>query len=279
MNRISGAKMIKLEQREQICLFKEPTDSVIISILEGKKGNVWTDENKVQAFAFDGIYGYFDGQITKKFVMEALYVADELKSVDNVTIVPQNEISEKVLVQALDEYKQIKYEKKSRYLMREPVEGFNRELLQGYTASLPENMRIEGFDEIYFNQMKNDTTLEYLTESYKDYDEFKNVGVGFLITEKVNIVAGAVSYSVFSEGIEVQLMTVPEYRGKGLAGIVVARLLLYCAENSLRAIWDAANLTSVSIANKMGYVLKRQYNAYTLYGSPTDEYAGHQSGD
>lgn len=268
-NRDSGAGMIKVEKREQlkrkeIRLFQEPTDSVIISIIEGKKGDVWTDENMIQAFAFDGIYGYLDGNVTKEFVADALQIAIDTKTMDSITIIPQNESAERILLQFVDENKQISYKKKKRYLMSEPKNGFDISELREYVDTLPENMKIESFNEYYFNIMKGDTDLEYLVESYRDYNEFKKQGIGYLVTENQNILAGALSYSTYSKGIEVQLMTVPTHRGRGIAKAIVARLLLYCAEKELRAIWDAANLTSVSIANKMGYVIKRKYNAYTI---------------
>lgn len=262
MNEIGGTGMIEIRKDEQIDLFDNPTDSVIISMLEGKKGTIWSDENKTQAFAFDGIYGYLDGQVTKQFVTEAIEMARNTGTINKVTIIPQNEISEMVLLQVLNDMKQ--YEKKTRYLMKEPEEGMNPRLLKRYVDLLPENMHIESLNKDYFIRIKNDKTLEYLAESYKDYDDFNDMGVGFLITENNNIVAGAVSYSVFSKGIEMLIMTLPEYRGRGLAAVAAARLLIYCAENNLKAVWDAENTISVSVAKKMGYVLKRKYNAYTF---------------
>lgn len=257
-------KMIELKDRKKAeRIFKNPTDSVVFSIVEGKKGYIWADdeENPTMAFAFDEKYGYLDGDVTKTFVEEAVNKALETKTMESVVFVPQNPEAERIVEECSETYEM---KKMVRYKLSEPEGGFNTGELTKYIDRLPPEMKIVEINESYFNKMMNDKELEYLTESYEDYEEFAKSGTGYLIVKENKIVAGAVTYSSYSKGIEVQLMTVPEYRGKGLATTVVARLLLWCAENKMHAIWDAANLTSVSIAKKMGYTLEKEYYSYKI---------------
>lgn len=246
--------------------FENPTDSVIYSIVEGEKGTIWVDseKNPSMAVAFDGIYAYADGIVTNNFLTGVITEALRTKVTESVTLIPQSSIAEKIIDKYCESAGFFNITKKKRYKMKEQKEGFDRVLLENYTNKLPKEFSIEEVNSIYFDRMKNDEKLSYLTECYKDFEEFEKKAVGYLVTYKGQIAAGAVSYSAFSGGIEIQIMTAPDYRGKGLATIVGAKLLLYCEENGLRAIWDAANLTSVSVAKKLGYALEKEYYAYVL---------------
>lgn len=245
-------------------MFCCPTDSVIISILEGTRGWLWTDNTKRQAFAFDGLYGYLDGDITEQFLEEALIKADSLKKTTQFQMIPQNDKASEMLNRLYAKKKDC-MQKKIRYLMEEPVGGFDRENLEKIISTLPKEMTFAHFNQEYFNTISNDEDLRYITEGYDDFERFKNNAIGYLIVEDKNIVASALSYSKFKDGIEIKLMTNPPYRGRNMATIVVAKLLLYCAENNMRVIWDASNLTSVSIAKKMGYIMKKEYDSYIMF--------------
>lgn len=259
--------MIELENREKAAgLFCNPTDSVVFTILEGKKGMIWADnaENPTMVMAFDGIYAYLDGDLTVQFTEQAVEKAWRLRKTESVIFIPQNEKAE----QCLENIAVRKgMENRVRYKMKEPKQGFSVELLKQYIRQLPLEMQMTPFNKAYFQQINTDEKLEYLTESYQNYKEFQTYGAGFLIVEDTKIAAGAVAYSSYREGIEIQIMTAPEYRGRGLATIAVARLLLECVNNGWRAIWDAANLTSVSVAKKVGYTMERTYQSFVMSDS------------
>ena len=72
--------------------------------------------------------------------------------------------------------------------------------------------------------------------------------------------------SRYREGIEIEVDTVPEERNKGLATIVCAALILGCLEEGLYPSWDAQNLTSVHLAEKLGYEYDHEYTAYEVSG-------------
>ena len=77
--------------------------------------------------------------------------------------------------------------------------------------------------------------------------------------------SGASSYTVYQEGIEIEIGTRQDYRRKGLASVCGARLILECMERGLYPSWDAQNLWSVKLAEKLGYHFDRAYPAYEVF--------------
>ena len=72
-------------------------------------------------------------------------------------------------------------------------------------------------------------------------------------------------------GIEIEIDTKEECRRRGLALACGARLILECLDRGLYPSWDAANLDSVRLAEKLGYRFDRAYTAYETYGGRSAE--------
>lgn len=79
------------------------------------------------------------------------------------------------------------------------------------------------------------------------------------------LVSGASSYTVYREGIEIEIGTKEEYRRQGLAAVCGARLILECMKRGLYPSWDAQNKWSVALAEKLGYHYDRTYPAYEVF--------------
>ena len=56
----------------------------------------------------------------------------------------------------------------------------------------------------------------------------------------------------------------PEERRKGLAAAACAALILRCLDEGLYPSWDAQNMNSVHLAEKLGYELDHEYTAYEV---------------
>ena len=69
------------------------------------------------------------------------------------------------------------------------------------------------------------------------------------------IVAGASSYTRYNEGIEIEVDTIESERRKHLATIACSALILNCLGEGLYPSWDAQNMNSVNLAEKLGYEL------------------------
>ena len=84
------------------------------------------------------------------------------------------------------------------------------------------------------------------------------------------IVSGASSYTRYIEGIEIEVDTVTEELRKGLALVACAALILRCLDEGLYPSWDAQNMASVHLAEKLGYEFDHEYTAYEVTGEERD---------
>ena len=85
-----------------------------------------------------------------------------------------------------------------------------------------------------------------------------------VIMKDGEIVAGASSYTRYKAGIEIQVDTLPSERRKHLAAIACSALILKCLEENLYPSWDAQNMNSVRLAEKLGYEFAHEYTAYEV---------------
>lgn len=95
-------------------------------------------------------------------------------------------------------------------------------------------------------------------------EDFAARGVGFYVEREYTTAGAAFSSLVCSQGIEVSVFVVPEYRRQGLATALAARLAARCLERQADAHWDAANPESCALAVKLGYTPEGQYLACYL---------------
>ena len=83
-----------------------------------------------------------------------------------------------------------------------------------------------------------------------------------VILKDGSIVSGASSYSRYLEGIEIEVDTVESERRKHLATIVCSALILRCLKEGMYPSWDAQNMDSVHLAEKLGYEFDHEYTVY-----------------
>jgi len=95
-------------------------------------------------------------------------------------------------------------------------------------------------------------------------EDFVQRGIGFYLEKHGTVVGAAYSSLVCSRGIEVSLFVMEDYRRQGIATLLASRLLKWCIENNAEANWDAANLESCRLAEKLGYIQTGEYQAYYL---------------
>lgn len=100
--------------------------------------------------------------------------------------------------------------------------------------------------------------------AFESKEKYLSIGRGIVITKDNKIVAGASSYTRYLEGIEIEVDTVPNERRKNLATIVCSELILNCLEEGLYPSWDAQNMNSVRLAEKLGYEFDHEYIAYEV---------------
>jgi GNAT superfamily N-acetyltransferase len=92
--------------------------------------------------------------------------------------------------------------------------------------------------------------------------DFALRGLGFTFLSAGEPAGVAYSSLVCSQGIEVSIYVTKPHRRRGVATALGSRLLLACLEKQLRPNWDAANLESVRLAEKLGYRRRGSYDAF-----------------
>lgn len=105
-------------------------------------------------------------------------------------------------------------------------------------------------------------------------EDYARKGLGVLLEAQGEIVAGASSYASYPGGIEIQLQTRDDMKGRGYATLAAAKLILMAHERGLIATWDAANPASGHIAEKLGYKAAGLYQVAVL----EEEQNGIQNG-
>lgn len=153
-------------------------------------------------------------------------------------------------------------QKRLRYAIKKEPDVFNTEKLACYVSSLPDGFTLRLFDEELVHESFKQSWSRDFCAQFADTADFlaRGIGVGALYQGK--LVAGASSYSVYRGGIEIEIDTKPEFRRQGLATACGAKLILECLRRGLYPSWDAYDLRSVSLAEKLGYHLDRPYVVY-----------------
>ena len=153
-------------------------------------------------------------------------------------------------------------EKITRYAIKKEPDVFEPEKLKAFVKALPDGYILTPFNEDTYNQSKNESWSQDFCSQFADYQDYQARGVGVAVLHQGRLVAGASSYSIYHGGIEIEIDTKPEHRRKGLATACGAALILECLNRVLYPSWDAHDLRSVALAEKLGYHLSHPYTAY-----------------
>lgn len=142
---------------------------------------------------------------------------------------------------------------------------FDRERLEKYADRLPDGFTVIPISRDWYGHCLEEDWTQDFVSNFPSAEDFVRYGVGFLVLDPSGRpAAGASSYSVYRGGIEIEVDTNENYRRRGLALAVCARLILTCLEKGLYPSWDAANLASVSLAQKLGYTPGHHYEVFYL---------------
>ena len=233
-------------------LFEGWEETLIWSCLQQVMGKVWVTDPEApeSAFAFVGCFGFFAGKPDRELV--------EAKPAGFVIMAPQNgewaALIEECWPSAV---------RKTRYAIRKDTR-FDRTALQAEAAGLPEGYELREIDaEIYDLCLEDPVTRDFVS-AFGTKEKYLKLGRGMVVLKDGRIAAGASSYTRYLEGIEIEVDTVESERRKHLGTAVCAALILRCLEEGLYPSWDAQNMNSVRLAEKLGYVFGHEYTAYEV---------------
>lgn len=151
-----------------------------------------------------------------------------------------------------------------RYAIRKEPDVFDRGWLTDCAAALPAGVVLSPIRAGHVPLLMSQPWSRDLCGNFQDGADFARRGLGVLALRDGIPVAGASSYTVYDGGIEIEIDTRPDVRRLGLALACGARLILDCLDRDLYPSWDAHDLRSVALAEKLGYHLDRPYQAFLL---------------
>lgn len=159
-----------------------------------------------------------------------------------------------------------KARKVTRYAIKKEPGVWDMHRLRAAVAALPPGYELRLIDEEFYDQCRESEWSRDLVAQFRDYGQYREWGLGAVILRGQEIVSGASSYSAYRGGIEIEIDTREDHRRRGLAYICGARLILECCARGLYPSWDAHNLWSVALAEKLGYHFDHAYDAYEIWG-------------
>jgi GNAT superfamily N-acetyltransferase len=227
-------------------------ETLIWSCLQGCMGYAIADDeqNPSAAQIIVGDFCFFAGKPNETLVKKA----------SAPIIIPQNEEWGKLIENIWGN----RVKKDLRYAIKKEPDVFDVEKLTRYAISRDQEYEVKLFDQQIYEQAINEDWSKDLCSQFADYQDYSNRGLGVAILHQGKLVAGASSYTVYRDGIEIEIDTKPEYRQIGLATACGAKLILECLNRGLYPSWDAHDLRSVALAEKLGYHLDKPYIIYMM---------------
>lgn len=149
-------------------------------------------------------------------------------------------------------------------------ENLNIAKLRELSTKLPDGFQVKKIDTVLARSLLEDKENEFASYhgvTFDSPDDFVARGFGYCVCEGETIACVASTFAVSKTGIEIQIDTKPDYRGKGLATVAAAHLMIHSLENNLDPSWDAATEISAKMAQKLGYTPQGTYEFYIFTGS------------
>lgn len=243
-------------------LFQNMHDTVILSCLQGYMGRAWADNltNPTVAVIHVGSFCFIAGERKLLAISELLNTVIQLAKERMVLIIPEN----KLLGDMIEDIFTDNCTKIQRFGIKKKQEEFDLEHLRRIVDTLPEGYILTSLNSEWYDEAVKESWSEDFVSNFQTKEEYLSKGLGKIIIHNRKIVSGASSYTVYDDGIEIEIGTREEYRNNGLALIVGAALILNCRERGLYPSWDAANLISVRLAMKLGYEYEGPYDTYLI---------------
>ena len=234
-------------------VFAGTEDPMILSCLQGVlDGKVYVTDPEAprSAMAFLAEFAYFAGEPDRELAA--------FKPEGYVGMVPPNDAWAALIEECWPDA-----DKVTRYFIRKDTR-FDREKLEAIVAALPADYELRRIDGALYDALLESEDFEDNVCHFASKEQYLALGRGFAVLKDGEPVSVASSYIVYRGGIDIQIDTEEAYRRKGLATVAGAALILSCLEDGLYPSWDAANLGSVHLAEKLGYELSHEYPCYWL---------------
>ena len=250
-------EMKKLE-KENLAIaqkfFKEIKFYMAKTALQGYMGEVFVDdiENPDFAYVLLGRFCFVDGNPNNKFAKQAISNIDDYYK----TIIANENWYE-----IIEEVYKNGYELDKRFSIKKDTK-FDKEKLEKFILELNDEYKIEKINQDVYKRIEETNSF---STNIKMTTEYEKYGIGFCATNTKNdIVAVITSNGVYDNGVEINIKIEEEDRHKGLGTALSSKMILECLNKNKYPSWDAANLDSVGLAEKLGYEVDSEYRIYKI---------------
>ncbi|WP_040950995.1 GNAT family N-acetyltransferase [Gorillibacterium massiliense] len=249
----------ELETIRHLC--RGRSETVLLANIEGNLGRTWVDQKENPEFTVivAGDFAFLLGNV------------EVLNDLDNTLRSVLEECKGKIIVtdesswvSILSEYYSDTFRRFKRYSFAKEPKSFQIEKLKENIKMIDTDFQIVRIDARIYYRVLQDPFMADCCSFFSSLGEFMKHGIGFVIMKDNQIVTGASSYTYHEGSIEVTIGTHSLYRRKGLALACASRLILECLDRSIYPNWDAANLESVALAEKLGYQMEKEYEVYSI---------------
>ena len=251
--RLECIMIYELEDVEKVRdLFKDWEETLIYSCLQKIMGKIYVTDvgHPKSAYAFVGCFVFYAGVPDRELVLS--------KPDGFVIMIPQNEDWALLIEECYPTAK-----KTTRYAIRKDT-VFDEKKLQAMMDSLPSGYTLHEIDgRIYDKCLSSPATADFVS-CFESKSDYLKKGLGMVVLKDGEIVSGASSYTCYEQGIEIEVDTVESERRKHLATAVCSALILKCLSLGLYPSWDAQNMNSLYLAQKLGYVFSHEYIVYEV---------------
>ncbi|MCY7949473.1 GNAT family N-acetyltransferase [Bacillus inaquosorum] len=128
---------------------------------------------------------------------------------------------------------------------------------------LPKGLILKRIDE---DIISNSTAFNraYYEEYWDSVSHFSANGFGFAVVHGNHVVSECTSIFLGHNRAEMDIYTLEEYRGMGLASCVGSEFIEFCLKNGIIPSWDCdvCNKSSIALATKLGFKAKIQYSIF-----------------
>lgn len=251
-------QMLKRELYLLEPLFSGWEETILWSGLQGHMGSAWADDGSspTSARILVGDFCFFAGRPD----LELIKGIELPMSQKFLLMIPRSADWQEMIEQVYTG----RCQKLTRYAIKKEPDVFDLSRLKAFANSLPEEFQLLPMNRELYDAAKREEWSADLCSQFSSWPEYERNGLGFVVLHGNELVCGASSYSFYDGGIEIEIDTREDHRRKGLAQACAARLILECLDRKLYPSWDAANLESVSLAEKLGYHFDHSYQAYEV---------------
>lgn len=240
-----------------ISMFADLDSTIILSCLQGHMGTAWIDDldNPKVAQVIVGIFSFYAGDSDADEAEELLHNLPE-----DILVIVKTDAWKK----RLETVHQGSFEKFQRYRFKKSSADLSNNYLKPLLSKLPDDYELRRIDATIANDPALHEISEDFTCQFDSIEDYLKRGTGFAVLHRGQVVSGASSFSIYDDGIEIEVGTHPDHRRKGLATVVSAALILDCLGRGKDPSWDAATPESAALAKQLGYVFEEAYDTYYI---------------